>query len=181
VRGGSISIALTLVVAAIGYTWQGSPLLAGAPSQGSVIVGADPAEWVDMRRRFYGPAPGKSAAWLYPGDAMARHGEFGNAAAILLGATERNPDDPEAWVALANGLIGHAGGHLTPAAALAYDRAIAAAPSDPAPRFFLAAAIASSGRQDYARQIWTDVMATAPAEAPWRADAERWIARNLSR
>jgi cytochrome c-type biogenesis protein CcmH len=148
-----LPFALTLVLAAAGYGWQGNPGLAGAPGKAQVIVGSDPAEWIERRRKFYGPAPGQSAAWLFPADALVRHGDFADGAAILLGATEKNPNDAEAWLALANTLTLHANGKLTPAAKLAYRRAIAVAPVDPAPRYFLALVLEKSGDREAARKI----------------------------
>jgi cytochrome c-type biogenesis protein CcmH len=131
--------------------------------------------------------------WLVIADAMARNGNFGGAAEVLRGAVSRDPDNGEAWLAMANALVAHAEGQLSPAALYAFGRAEAAAPDSPAPPLFLGLALAQSGRVAEGRQIWADLLARSPADAPWRADlaerlaqldafiAEREAARNSAR
>ncbi len=71
--------------------------------------------------------PANTNRWIVIADALARRGQFSNASELLLGAIEANPRDPDGWLALGDALYGHAGGRLTPAAVLAYDRADRAA------------------------------------------------------
>jgi cytochrome c-type biogenesis protein CcmH len=156
------AFALALALAALGYAVQGRPGLPGAAGQGIALVGPDPVAWVELRKRFYGPLPGKSAAWLVPADALAMHGQYADAAGFLAGAMERNPDDAEVWLSLANALFGHADGRMTPAAGYAYRRAIVAGPADPAPPFFYARALEASGERAAADRI----RAAAPGPPP---------------
>jgi hypothetical protein len=78
-------------------------------------------------------------------DALARHGQYGDAAGVLLGAVEKDPDNAEAWLALGNALVGHAEGTLTPPALYAYRRAARPRPSIPVRPSFLGLALAQSG------------------------------------
>jgi cytochrome c-type biogenesis protein CcmH len=110
-------------------------------------------------------------------DAFARHGQYADAAGILLGAVDKNPKDADAWLALANALVGHAEGTLSPAALYAYRNAAIAAPNHPGPPFFLGLAMAQSGRFADARSLWADLLASTPPDAPWRADLQDRLTR----
>jgi cytochrome c-type biogenesis protein CcmH len=108
------------------------------------------------------------------GDALARNGQYGEAAGVILGAVERDPKNADAWLAMANALVGHAEGNLTPAAFYAYGRAAQADPAHPGPPFFLGLGLAQSGKLAEARGLWAELLARSPKDAPWRADlAER--------
>ncbi|MEQ1641553.1 MAG: tetratricopeptide repeat protein, partial [Novosphingobium sp.] len=103
-------------------------------------------------------------------DAMTRNGQFGNAAGVVLGAIEQNPNNADAWLSLANNLVAHADGRLTPAALYAYRRAALADPQHPGSRFFLGLAFTSSGQLKEGRAQWVDLLASAPPDAPWKTD-----------
>jgi cytochrome c-type biogenesis protein CcmH len=124
---------------------------------------------VAARQKLSGSPPGANK-WLVVADAMARNGQYADAAEMLRGAVEQNPKDSDAWLAMANALVSHADGRLSPAAILAFRRAAAAAPESPGPPFFLGLAMAQSGRFQEARQMWAEVLARSPADAPWRGD-----------
>ncbi len=94
--------------------------------------------------------PANLNRWIVIADAMARRGHFFDAAEVLLGAVESAPRDPQGWLALGDALYGHAGGQLTPAAALAYARADRAAAGGGAARSIAALAMARSGRAELA-------------------------------
>ena len=97
-------------------------------------------------------------------DALARRGQFANAAALLSSATQENPRDAEAWLALGNVLVEHADGSLTPAALFAYRHAREAAPGSPAPGFFLGLALVRQGALVEARGVWAEALAGSDAD-----------------
>jgi cytochrome c-type biogenesis protein CcmH len=101
---------------------------------------------------------------------MTRHGQYGDAAGMVLGAVEANPKDSEAWVALGNNLVGHAEGTLTPAAMHAFRKAAEADPASPAPGYFLGLALITNGKVAEGRAIWVDLVTNAPSDAPWREE-----------
>jgi cytochrome c-type biogenesis protein CcmH len=115
--------------------------------------------------------------WVVTADAFARHGQYADAAGLLRGVVDSDPKDADAWLALANALVGHAEGTLSPAALYAYHHAAEAAPSHPGPPFFLGLAMAQSGRFAEARQLWADLLQRTPPDAPWRADLQDRLAR----
>ena len=77
---------------------------------------------IAARQSLFG-GPHADNRWLVIADALARHGQFGEAAQVLKGAVDKEPHNAEAWLALGDALYGHAGGEMVAAAELAYDRA----------------------------------------------------------
>jgi cytochrome c-type biogenesis protein CcmH len=171
-RGGRETIGTALLLGIAGYGLQGSPGLSGASKAPAQTLSGDPAAMVARRQAISGEGPVSSSNFVMIADALARHGQYGDAATVLLGATEKNPDDAEAWLAMANALVGHAEGALTPAALFAFGNAARSAPDHPGPPFFLGLALATSGRLGEARDTWAKLLAATPPGAPWRADLE---------
>jgi len=171
------AVAAALFIGLAGYALQASPGLPGAPKAGVPTMADDPAALVAARRGLEAKPGMPGDKWLVIGDALARNGQFADAAAVMLGAVEKDPKNGEAWLAIANSLVAHADGMLTPAAMLAYQRAADADPAHPGPPFFLGLALAQSGRFAEARAIWANLLARTPAEAPWHADLQARLAR----
>jgi cytochrome c-type biogenesis protein CcmH len=164
------AIGAALLFGIAGYGLQGSPGLAGAPKAAAEkVTGGDAEALVAARQSLAGGTPVLGSSWVVTADAFARQGQYADAAGILLGAVGKNPRDGDAWLALANALVGHADGTLSPAAFYAYRKAAQVAPDHPGPPFFLGLAMAQSGRFEEARGLWTDLLARTPADAPWRA------------
>jgi cytochrome c-type biogenesis protein CcmH len=172
-RGGWEAIAAALLIGIAGYGLQGTPGLPGAPKAPSETISGDPEALVAARKSFDGKAmPANGNNWVVIADALARHGQYADAAGVLLGAVDKDPGNADAWLALANALVGHAEGTLSPAALYAYRHAAEAAPSHPGPPFFLGLALAQSGRFAEARNLWADLLQRTPQDAPWRADLQ---------
>ena len=159
-----------------GYALQASPGLPGAPAQGAVQDGAD-FDIVEARREMLAGSEYSTANMLITADAMARQGQFTDAAQFLNGVTRENPRDFEAWLAQGNALVEHADGVLTPAALYAYRRASALNPTHPAPGYFLGVSLIKQGQFMEARQVWADTLAAAPADAAGRAPLADRLAR----
>ena len=176
-RGGWEAIGAALLLGLAGYALQGSPGQSGAPKTAAQRTTGNGSALVAARQQLRDQNGLGTNSWLVIGDALARNGQYGNAAGVLLGAVEQNPADPEGWLALANALVGHAEGALTPAALYAYQRAATAAPEHPGPPFFLGLALAQSGRLDEARTMWAELLARTPKNAPWRADLAGRLAK----
>jgi cytochrome c-type biogenesis protein CcmH len=165
-RAGWALFGAALLFGLAGYALQGSPGQGGAPKDAAAQATEAGVALVDARRDLFGPAPPSHFVTL--SDGFARRGQFADAAGILRGAVEENPRDAEAWLALANALVENAEGQLTPAAVFAFNRAEQVDPASPGPGFFLGVALINSGRPTEARQLWADMLARAPADAPWR-------------
>jgi len=172
-RAGLELLGAALLVGMAGYALQGSPGQPAAPkAPAEKIGGQDSAALVAARQKLgEGRGPGESHVVI--ADALARHGQFADAAEVLRGAVEKDPANAEAWLAMANALVGHAEGTISPAALYAYGQAARAAPNSPGPSFFLGMALIQSGRMGEGRALWADLLARSPKEAPWRADLEK--------
>lgn len=165
-RTGWTLLGAALMFGLAGYALQGSPGQGGAPKAAASGVEGGGAELVEARRAIYGPAP--PSRYVTVADGFARRGQFADAAGILRGSLAKAPDDPEARLALANALMEHADGQLTPAAMFAYEQAERADPGQPGPGFFLGVALIRGGRLQQARGLWAEMLEKAPADAPWR-------------
>ena len=162
-----------------GFAFQAAPAQPGAPKSAEQRQDKAGPLLVEARKALYGSTatPNLPNRWLLTADAMTRHGQYGDAATIVLGAVEQNPRDSEAWVALGNNLVGHAEGVLTPAAMHAYRKAAEANPASPAPGYFLGLALITNGKFVEGRAIWADLVAKAPSDAPWRGELAERIKR----
>lgn len=176
-RGGWEAIGAALLLGIAGYALQGSPGQPGAPKVAAEMAKDNGTALVEARQQLRDGKSGGANSWLVIGDALARNGQYGDAAGVLLGAVRKHPDDPDGWLALGNALVGHTEGALTPAALYAYQRAATADPGHPGPPFFLGMALAQSGRLDEARTLWAELLARSPKDAPWRDDLAQRLAR----
>lgn len=177
-RRGWEAIGTALLLGIAGYALQANPDMPGAP-KAAQEQGADGSSdaLLKARRTLAGQEGLPTDEWLVLADALARHGQFAEAANVLSGAVEKRPGSGEAWLALANALVAHAEGVLTPASLHAYQHAADAAPDDPGPPFFLGLALAQSGRLTEARGVWSQLLERSPDDAPWRPDLELRLSR----
>jgi cytochrome c-type biogenesis protein CcmH len=169
VRGDEAMLVLAaLFVAAAGYTWQGRPGLAGASAQGRAAGGLKPDTLYMSERGKLLHVYGASAQWLILADGLNRAGDDLAAAQILAGAVKRTPNDATLRIGYAHALLVVADYNFTPAVALAFDRAKALDPGDPAPRYFEGLARFEAGDVPGATRIWAGLAATLPAGSDWR-------------
>lgn len=171
-RGGLLKgAAAALLLGAAGYSYQGNPNIPSAPASGS-----EAHEFVPLaaaRHAFFGNFSPEEP-WLSMSDGLARSGDTEEAVGILQNAVRRYPGDSQLWIGLGNALVDHARG-LTPAAQLAYERAVELAPGHPAPSFFYGLALARSGDRDAAVALWQRILEKAPPNAQWRGMIEQGI------
>jgi cytochrome c-type biogenesis protein CcmH len=74
---------------------------------------------------------------------------------------------PEATGALGESLVQAANGTVTPEARAAFERVRGAAPFEPRALFYLGLAESQAGNSAAALQLWTDLAAVSPENAPW--------------
>ncbi len=179
-RGSWEFVAAAVVLGIAGYAWQGNPGYAGAPKAAAEDFSEpdNEAQRVmlqqrkDMDYEFSG-----ARSWLVMADAQSRQGKFASASVVLKNAIEKQPENPDLWVALGNALVGHSNGFISPAAQYAFQKAANIAPDNPAPPYFMGLALAQSGRLEEARALWQSLLERAPEDAPIRAQLESLIAR----
>lgn len=167
-RSGAAAIGAALLAGIAGYAAQSHPSLPGSPTAARERIGGD-AEGIAARQKISDQGPEADKRMIIA-DAMARNGRYADAATILRGVVTDHPKDATGWLALANTLVSHADGRLSPAAVFAFRRAEEAQPENPGPPFFFGMALAQSGRLKEARAVWADLLGRSPADAPWRGD-----------
>ncbi len=170
-------IVAVLLLGLTGYALQGHVGMAGSPHGAAAPAMASSDALITMRMRLANKPNGNPNSYITMADAMSRHGQFADATDLLNGAVARQPQDSEAWLALANNLVSHANGVLSPAALLAFRRAEQAEPVAPGPKFFLGLALIGEGRLRDARALWQAALDQGAADAPWRADMTEKLAR----
>jgi cytochrome c-type biogenesis protein CcmH len=173
-RAGAQFLASALLLACAGYAWQGSPGLGGSPKAPPATQDLPEGAFAKMRQNMLGRFD-TADRWLTIAEGFQRRGDTRGGAGVIRSAIREHPDNAILWVGYGNALVVHSGGLMTPAAQLAFERAAGLAPDHPAPRFFFGLALAQSGRLDEAERIWRDLVATAPADAPWRAQVEQQL------
>lgn len=167
-RGGYTLLGAALLFGLAGYALQGSPGAPAAPASREIGRVAGTGELLVRARRELFNTAILPSRFLITSDAFARRGDHAAAAEFARSAVAENPADVEAWTALGNALVEHAGGALTPAALYAYGQANKQAPRSPAPAYFLGLALLRNGDLEGARAIWAELLADAPADAKWR-------------
>lgn len=175
-KQGREAIGAALLVGLAGFAWQASPAQPGAPKEAAERPQASGAALVAARKALDSGNVAPADRWTVVADAFSRNGQFAEAAGVVLGTVEKDPGNADAWLALANNLVAHAEGNLSPAALYAYRRAAMADPQHPGPPFFMGLALAQSGRLAEGRAVWAELLARSPAQAPWRADLAKRLA-----
>lgn len=165
-------LAAALLLAWAGYAWQGRPGMAGAPKAQAAGPVRPDSDFTQLRRPLLGEFD-RAGAWMTAAEAMARDGNTLSAANMLRGQLESSPRDMDLWLAYADMLIQHAGGMLTPASEMAFNRAAQVAPEHPAPRFFYALALARMGQFETAEQFFQQVLAMPQVTENWRGTVAR--------
>ncbi len=160
-------LAAALLLALAGYAWQGQPSLAGAP-KGREQERRPASEFSQLRRDLLGEFD-SAGSWLTVAEARAASGNTEGAVSVLRDRLDQNPNDMKLWLGLADMLIQHAGGQLTPAAEMAFERARQIAPDHPAPRLFHGLALARTGQFDAAESFWRRALAVPETQA-----SEKW-------
>ncbi|WP_343222125.1 tetratricopeptide repeat protein [Novosphingobium profundi] len=166
--GGREAVAAALLLGVAGYALQGSPRMPASPSAAEERGGESAAFLVTARGKITNRTIPPTNHYVVIADGFARNGQTAEAASVLLAAVDEDPKDSDAWLALANALVAHSEGALTPAALYAFRHAAKADPKAPGPPFFLGLAMAQSGNFADAKALWGDLLARTPENVEWR-------------
>lgn len=138
-----------LFLGAAGYAWQGRPALAASPAKPTANpVEIDP-ESIVLRERLMGRFTADTA-YLVASDAMLRAGDRRAAVQVVVGGVRAIPRSFILWTQLGTNLAIH-DGQMSPAAKLAFARAVQLAPEHPAPPYYVAMAYVRAGELPAAR------------------------------
>ncbi len=166
-----VPIAAAIMFGLTGYLLAGQPGLAGAPKQPPAATdSAGFGEELTDPRGGMGDRFNEANQWLGASDGLMRLGRTESAARMLESGLRRFPRNVDLWVGYGNAMVAHAGGVMTPAAAMAFDKAADIDPTHPGPPFFAGLSLAQGGDFAGARMIWQQLLDRSPADAPWRAD-----------
>lgn len=157
-----------LTLGAAGYAWQGSPTLAGNPVSAQNRIGeVDPA-LVALREAIFGKYGTYVYSYATAAESMTRQGRSDLATAVWLGAVRKFPEDYALWTGLGLALAEHDGNQISPAAQLAFEKALALHPTHPGPPFFYGLALVRAGKFAEARPWWAKAVDVAPEKISYR-------------
>jgi cytochrome c-type biogenesis protein CcmH len=169
-------LAVVPILAATVYLQHGSPQLPGEPLTARLRTTPENQSIQALVSRVEAHIernPGDGRGWEVLAPVYLRLGRFDDAvkarqkALTLNGETaQRQADLGEALVAAANGIV-------TSDAKAAFERATVLDPKDPKSRFFIGVAAQQDGERDKAAAIWREMLASAPANAPWAASVRQ--------
>ncbi|HYW15513.1 MAG TPA: tetratricopeptide repeat protein [Allosphingosinicella sp.] len=173
-RAGAQLLASALLLAGAGYAWQGSPGLSGSPQAAAQRPPAPATAFATLRKDMFGQFD-NADRWLSMAERYLARGDTRQAAGLIRSAIRAHPENAILWTGYGDALVLHGDGVLSPAADLAFRRAISLAPRHPGPRIFHGIALAQNGRFEEAELRWRQALALSPADAPWREGLERQI------
>lgn len=159
--------AAALLVGGAGYALQNNASLPGSPARPDARQIAIDPDMVAFRTAIM-PGVADDTAILAAADDRMEQGDTAGAALLIMQAIDRRPDDAALWTGLGNVLMAHGGGTMSPAARLAFSRALRVGPDQPGPRFFLGMAYVQGDDFAAAKREWLKALALSPSQAPYR-------------
>jgi cytochrome c-type biogenesis protein CcmH len=175
-RSEWMPLGVAVMIGLTGYLFLGSPGVASAPVA-APARDAGFGDAIDDPRMGLTTRRGDTAMWLGFADGLMRGGNMLGAAQVLQQGLRQHPRSVDLWVGYGNALVAHSGGVMTPAAAMAFDRAADIDPSHPAPPFFAGLSLAQGGDLVGARAVWQELLNRSPPDAPWREDLTNRLAQ----
>lgn len=121
--------------------------------------------------------PSDPRGWTMLGKAYLTAGAPGLAARAFARAIAVGARNAETYSAYGESLAIASGGGVSQEAEAAFSKALALDAKDRASRYYLGFAYAARGDNAKAISLWKDLVADAPADAPWRASLVDRIAR----
>lgn len=154
-------VGAAMMLGATGYVLSGHPGQAGhavrADHRGTPIE----PELIALRETMFGRFT-YAETYLKASDAMMSAGNAPYAVQVVLGGLYKDPQDAALWSWLGIVLQRNDGGQVSPAAQLAFYRAMTLAPRHPGPRFFYGLALIRTGDLKGARRAWLNALALTP-------------------
>jgi cytochrome c-type biogenesis protein CcmH/NrfG len=173
-RGAAVQFVLAaLLIGLAGYAWQGRPGLAGTRSSDAAAPPIPETPFTGFRKEIFG-AFDTADRWLTIAEGRLRRGSTADAVGAIRSGLRAHPQNATLWTGYGNALMLHAGG-LSPAADLAFRRAVALAPRHPGPPLFYGMALVQARRIDEAEAMWRRALALASPKAPWREGLEEQL------
>lgn len=121
--------------------------------------------------------PTDGRGWNVLAPVLGRLGRFDDAADAYRKAIKYSGDSAARRAGLGEALAAAANGVVTADAKAEFERAAALDPDEVRARYFLGVAAEQDGRPQDAIAAWRELLAKAPADAPWRPVLEAGLAR----
>lgn len=172
-------VGLPLVAMAC-YLPLGSPRLADAPLEARVrLPGAsEPLDnLVAQVEAHLTKNPTDGRGWSVLAPVLARLGRFDDAVKAYRNSIAYNGERADRRADLGEAIASAASGVITAQAKSEFERAVTLDGTEAKARYFLGVAAAQDGRVEDAVSIWRAMLATAPADAPWRPQVQAALAR----
>jgi cytochrome c-type biogenesis protein CcmH len=184
-RAMPMAVLAVAVVAPLGafvlYLDLGSPHLPGQPL-GQRLASGQPstrqdevlvAQLAERLRERSDDAQG----WTLLARSYGTLGRHEDAIAAWRNVLRLTPDSNEARGGLAEALVQAAGGTVTPEAVRLFEAVSKGDEREPRSRFYIGLARAQAGETRQALQVWTDLVALSPPDAPWLEGVRAQIRR----
>ncbi len=171
-------VAMPLAALAL-YLVIGSPQMPDEPLAARLAAppqSQDIATLVARVEQHLAANPDDGAGWEVVAPVYLRMGRFDDAVRAYENARRLLAPSADREGALGQAIVAANDGTVTDAARAAFQRALALAPDDPRAKFFLALSLGQQDRHDEAVAAWHDLIASAPADAPWLPAAQQQLA-----
>jgi cytochrome c-type biogenesis protein CcmH len=172
-------VGLPLVAVAL-YLPLGSPRLGDFPLADRTRV-ADKTQPLDnlvaQVEAHLEKNPTDGRGWSVLAPVLVRLGRYDDAVRAFKNSIAYNGENSERHADLGEALAAAASGVVTSEAKAEFERAVALNADDIKSRYFLGLAAEQDGHSAEAASIWRSMLATAPANAPWRPLVQAALAR----
>ncbi|OQW60725.1 MAG: c-type cytochrome biogenesis protein CcmI [Proteobacteria bacterium SG_bin9] len=162
---------LPLVAAGV-YLAIGSPSLGDFPlaerQRATDVATASLERLVAQVEAHLEKNPSDARGWEVLAPVLFKQGRFDDAARAFRNIITHKGENAARRADLGEALSAAAGGVISTDAKNEFERAVALDPTEVKSRYFLGVAADQDGRPADARKIWQDMLASAPADAPWR-------------
>lgn len=176
----ALAALVVLPVLSLGlYLVLGSPLLPGQPLAARVNPPGSPpiAQLVAQVESHLERNPQDGRGWEVVAPVYMQMGRFDDAARAFRNAIIYNGATATREANVGEALAAGAKGVVTAEAKQAFERALVLDPSEAKARYFLGLSAAQDGRTAEAAAMWRELLASAPADAPWAGFVREELAR----
>lgn len=166
-----IALAGLPLLAVVLYAQFGSPSLGDFPlaSRAPVVAAsASMDKLVAQVEAHLEKNPTDGRGWEVLAPVLVRIGRFDDATRAYRNVITYNGENATRRADLGEALVAASGGVVTAEAKAEFDRAVALDPNEVKARYFVGLAAEQDGRKDDAANAWRAMLASAPADAPWR-------------
>ncbi|WP_425993495.1 c-type cytochrome biogenesis protein CcmI [Afipia sp. DC4300-2b1] len=171
-RAVAVIALIGLPLVAVGlYAQFGSPSLGDFPlaeRSRTAVATASMDKLVAQVETHLEKNPTDGRGWDVLAPVLARIGRYDDAVRAWRNSITYNGESASRRADLGEAIAAASGGVVTAESKAEFDRAIALDPNEVKARYFTGLAAEQDGRKDDAINIWRGMLASAPADAPWR-------------